>query len=75
VKRLLLKLTGRWMMRTHGARVQEGYIIHIGQLVQVRAGDTLDKLAARFGTTLRQVSLDWGRWGWSGRSWRPGYRV
>ena len=36
--------------------LQEGYIIHIGQLVQVRTGDTLDKLAARFGTTLRQVS-------------------
>jgi hypothetical protein len=35
--------------------LQEGYIIHIGQLVQVRSGDTLPKLAARFGTTLRQV--------------------
>jgi LysM repeat protein len=35
--------------------VQEGYIIHIGQQVTVRSGDTLDKLAARFGTTLRQV--------------------
>ena len=34
---------------------QEGYLIHIGQLVSVRSGDTLDKLAARFGTTLRQV--------------------
>jgi LysM repeat protein len=37
--------------------VQEGYIIHIGQQVTVRSGDTLDKLAARFGTTLRQVSF------------------
>ena len=35
--------------------VQEGYLIHIGQQVQVRSGDTLEKLAARFGTTLRQV--------------------
>ena len=35
--------------------VQEGYIIHIGQQVTVRSGDTLEKLAARFGTTLRQV--------------------
>jgi len=34
---------------------QEGYVIHIGQLVEVRGGDTLAKLAARFGTTLRQI--------------------
>ena len=40
------------MSNTHA---QEGYLIHIGQLVSVRSGDTLDKLAARFGTTLRQV--------------------
>jgi hypothetical protein len=35
--------------------INEGDIIHIGQLVLVKRGDTLEKIAARFGTTLRQI--------------------
>lgn len=54
--------------------VQEGYIIHIGQLVQVRSGDTLDKLAARFGTTLRQI-LNLNRDIASSKSLLPGQHV
>mmetsp|Transcript_5021 Transcript_5021/g.8076 ORF Transcript_5021/g.8076 Transcript_5021/m.8076 type:complete len:594 (+) Transcript_5021:36-1817(+) len=33
----------------------EGFELHIGQLVLVKEGDTLERIAARFGTTLRQI--------------------
>lgn len=35
--------------------IKAGDIIHVGQLVLVRQGDSLERIAARFGTTLRQI--------------------
>jgi hypothetical protein len=35
--------------------IKAGDVLHIGQLVLVREGDSLERLAARFGTTLRQI--------------------
>ena len=35
--------------------IKAGDIVHVGQLVLVRRGDSLERIAARFGTTLRQV--------------------
>jgi hypothetical protein len=35
--------------------IKAGDVIHVGQLVLVRQGDSLERIAARFGTTLRQI--------------------
>jgi len=35
--------------------IKAGDVVHVGQLVLVRQGDSLERLAARFGTTLRQI--------------------
>lgn len=35
--------------------VYEGFDLHVGQLVLVKEGDSLERIAARFGTTLRQI--------------------
>jgi len=35
--------------------IKAGDVVHIGQLVLVRQGDSLERMAARFGTTLRQL--------------------
>lgn len=53
-----------WALNKHISRpeghgldgaVQAGDILYVGQLVRVRRGDSLERLAARFGTTLRQI--------------------
>jgi len=35
--------------------IHAGFDLHVGQLVLVKEGDSLERIAARFGTTLRQI--------------------